>query len=222
VRCKLHKPKIDKSRKVALTTEELRKLVETSTGEHRTILMMFVLLGLRVGEFRGLQWRCIDFEKREVSVKHRLWGNKLGSPKSKRSERTIWMPQELIAEMMLHKNRSSHTMPDDYVFCEKSGKPYSDRWLRAKVLYLALDRIGIEQKPYIHGFHLFRHSVTTILDERTRSLRNASDLMGHAFESTTAGYSHRDRVAIKASQIVAEAVFAGRGLIVAETSSAVN
>lgn len=132
------------------------------------------------------------------------------------------MSAELLDELTLQRSRSTRLAPDDYVFCKKNSKPYSDQWVRFKILYPALDRADIERKPYAFGFHLFRHSATTIVDEKTKGLREAADLMGHAFESTTAGYSHREQKVARGSEIIAETIFPNRGLVVAQKSGVVH
>jgi integrase len=59
------------------------------------------------------------------------------------------------------------------------------------VLYSALDRSGIARPKRASGFHTFRHSAASFLNEQTGNLKLAQRFLGHADISTTANiYTH--------------------------------
>jgi integrase len=63
--------------------------------------------------------------------------------------------------------------------------------LRRDVLYPALDRSGIARPKRSSGFHTFRHSAASFLNEQTGNLKLAQRFLGHADISTTANvYTH--------------------------------
>jgi integrase len=222
VRCKLHRPAVGRSTKESLKLEHLRKLMDLPPGEDRTILLTFMFCGLRIGEFRALMWRAIDFDEQELKVTQRMWRNQLGPPKTETSQRIIWIPDALLFELEIHRSRSLHTRLDDYVFCREDGRAHTQEYLRNHVLNPALDTIGIKRRPYAHGFHLFRHTATTLLEELTGELREAQKLMSHAYESTTRGYSHNKPKTVRASQTIADALLSSGGLLVAQDTSTIN
>ena len=77
------------------------------------------------------------------------------------------------------------------------------------MLYLAMDRAGIERGSRTHGFHLFRHTAGPIVHEKTGSVKLAQTHLGHARLDTTANtYVHvDDGQSRKAAEAVAD-VFA--------------
>jgi integrase len=59
------------------------------------------------------------------------------------------------------------------------------------VLYPTLDRLGIARNSRAAGFHTFRHSAATIVNQKTGNLKLVQKLLGHSNLSTTADvYTH--------------------------------
>ncbi len=65
-----------------------------------------------------------------------------------------------------------HRGPDDFVFCKKDGSALDPDVLRKDALYPILDRLGIPRKKGASGFHTFRHSAASIVNEQTSADRN--------------------------------------------------
>jgi integrase len=79
---------------------EIAALLEASHGRSRAILMTAVFTGLRASELRGLTWDCIDFRKSELQVRQRADRyRKIGPPKSAAGERTIPIPEQVLAKL---------------------------------------------------------------------------------------------------------------------------
>ncbi len=92
-----------------------------------------------------------------------------------------------------HRRRADCRTSDDLIFCRPDGTPCDPNYLRKFVLYPALKAAGIPRGKGTHGFHLFRHTVASIIHERTGSLKNAQAFLGHSQLSTTANiYVHVD------------------------------
>lgn len=217
VRRKLHRPKIEKSEKPALNAEQIRSAIAAASEQYRSLLLCVAMTGLRLGELLALRWMNVDFSSSRLTVTHNLWRGKLVSPKTEGSKRALHLTQTLSEILRAHQHGSLWDKSLDYVFCNEEGKPLDPDYLRNQVLYPALEAAGIPRGDRTHGFHLFRHSAATILDEQTRSLRAAQELLGHSRESTTAGYTHTERVAEEATEILAREIVGTCGLTVAES-----
>ena len=77
------------------------------------------------------------------------------------------------------------------MFCNEDGSPLNPDVLRRDVLYPALDRLGIARSTRAAGFHTFRHSAATIVNQKTGNLKLVQKLLGHSNLSTTADvYTH--------------------------------
>ena len=59
------------------------------------------------------------------------------------------------------------------------------------MLYPILDRLGIPRTSRAAGFHTFRHSAATIVNQKTGNLKLVQKLLGHSHLGTTADvYTH--------------------------------
>ena len=64
--------------------------MEAAKGRWRPILLTAIFTGLRASELRGLRWKDVDLDKRELQVRQRAdrYGA-IGKPKSESGERTV-------------------------------------------------------------------------------------------------------------------------------------
>ena len=62
-----------------------------------------------------------------------------------------------------------------------ADRSYDPDDLRKRVLYPAMDKAGIERKvARAYGFHLFRHSAGSQMQEVTGDLKQTQSFLGHA------------------------------------------
>lgn len=79
------------------TRDEVKVLVGALSGRWRPLLLTVIFAGLRSSELRGLRWQVMDLDKREIHVRQRADRfNKIGSPKSLESERTVPIPPLVV------------------------------------------------------------------------------------------------------------------------------
>jgi integrase len=83
------------------TPAEIKRIVEAAKdSKRRALLLTAALTGLRASELRGLRWRDVDLNGRELHVRQRADRYcKLGSPKSAMSRRTVPLPGELVTAL---------------------------------------------------------------------------------------------------------------------------
>jgi len=103
----------------------------------------------------------------------------------------IYFGPSLLSAMTAQKHNSKHNGPEDIVFCKDDGSPLNPDVLRRDVLYPTLDRLGIARSRRAAGFHTFRDSAATIVNQKTGNLKLVQKLLGHSNLSTTADvYTH--------------------------------
>ncbi|MGN6143428.1 MAG: tyrosine-type recombinase/integrase [Mesorhizobium sp.] len=79
------------------TREEVKAIVGALEGRWRPLLLTAIFAGLRASELRGLRWRDVDLEKRELHVRQRADRfNDIGRPKSEAGERTVPIPPMVV------------------------------------------------------------------------------------------------------------------------------
>jgi integrase len=150
-----------------------------------------MLTGARLGELLGLQWKHIDLPMKTLYIKQALWEGEVVQPKTEGSVRVIYFGPSLLSALTLQKQNSNHNNPDDFVFCKEEGSSLNPDVLRRDVLYPTLDRLRIARGSRTAGFHTFRHSAATIVNQKTGNLKLVQKLLGHSNLSTTADvYTH--------------------------------
>jgi integrase len=88
--------------------------------------------------------------------------------------------------------------------------PLNPDVLRRDVLYPTLDRIGIPRNRRAAGFHTFRHSAATIVNQKTGNLKFVQKLLGHSNLSTTADvYTHTSADADRSAALALEQAIFG-------------
>jgi len=168
-----------------------------------------MLTGARLGELLGLQWKNINFESQTLEIRQALWEGELVAPKTGGSVRVIYFGPSLLSALTAQKQNSSHCGQNDFVFCKDDGSPLNPDVLRRDVLYPTLDRLGIARSSRAAGFHTFRHSAATIINQKTGNLKLVQKLLGHSNLSTTADvYTHTSADADRSAALaLEEAIF---------------
>jgi integrase len=186
-----HKPQVTRREKPVWTAAQLRSIVDTAPDQHRGLFQCAMLTGARLGELLGLQWKHVDFNDQKLEIRQALWEGRLLPPKTAGSVRTIYFGHGLSMALIVQKQNSMHTAPEHFVFCKPDGSPLNPDVLRRDVLYPTLDRLGFPRTSRNAGFHTFRHSAASIVNQETGNLKLAQRFLGHSNLSTTADvYTH--------------------------------
>jgi integrase len=169
-----------------------------------------MLTGARLGELLGLQWKHIHFDAQTLEIRQALWEGEIVTPKTEGSVRLIYFGPSLLAALAAQKQNSNHNGPEDSVFCKEDGSPLNPDVLRCDVLYPTLDRLGIVRTSRAAGFHTFRHSAATIVNQKTGNLKLVQKLLGHSNLSTTADvYTHTSADADRSTALALEQAIFG-------------
>ena len=99
------------------TREEIRAIVNALAGRWRPLILTAIFTGLRASELRGLRWRDVDLDKRELHVHQRADRfNAIGKPKSEAGERTVPLPPTVVNTLREWKvacpRRKTHKIDD--------------------------------------------------------------------------------------------------------------
>jgi integrase len=207
---KRHKPRVPRSEKPVWTPAQLKLIVDSVPKADRSLFQCAMLTGARLGEILGLQWKHIDFGAQTLEIRQALWEGELVAPKTEGSVRVIYFGPSLLSALTAQKQNSNHNGPDDFVFCKEDGSTLNPDVLRRDVLYPALDRLGIARKSRAAGFHTFRHSAATIINQKTGNLKLVQKLLGHSNLSTTADvYTHTSADADRSAALALEQAIFG-------------
>lgn len=170
---------------IVLTYEQFHKLLEQITGEpFRTMVLTAMSLGLRCSELLGLKWSDFDWENLTLFVQRAVVNGHVDEVKTKYSKRRIPLDPGLGEVLLNWKLKSQFNKDNDWVFASPhSGgeKPYWP-W---RMQQLHLSPAGIKAGVGNIGWHTFRHTYRTWLDETGAPLKVQQELMRHADIRTT-------------------------------------
>jgi integrase len=147
----------------------------------RTMVLLGVLTGMRIGEILGLRRRDVNFTIGQIQIEQACYRGLLGSPKTKGSRRTLPLPRALVASLIQIYERAPRTAEEDLVFQTRNGTPLNDTNLLHRHLKPAGWRIGMPSLSW----HTLRRTHATLLQASGASLKDAQAQLGHSKMSTT-------------------------------------
>lgn len=158
---------------------------------HRELLRNYVLImgrtGLRPNEARQLRWRDIDEHVDADGTKYLVL---LISPKTKTGERDVVALGDLTEVFDRIRAASTHTGPDDYVFCDEAGKPIENF---GKTFKSVLTQCGLlkDRHGSVRTIYSLRHTYATQrLLHGEVSIEDLARNMGTSVSMIEKHYSH--------------------------------
>lgn len=164
----------------------LRAVPEDHLGRvERVLYMAAAMTGMRQGECLGLRWRDVDWAAARVRVRQSFVRGEYGTPKSKRSSRSVPLADPLATELERLWRASAYQADDDLVFCHPhTGHPL-DRSRVLKRFKRALRSAAVREVR----FHDLRHTFGTRMAAAGVPLRTIQEWMGHRDSKTTLIYA---------------------------------
>jgi integrase len=151
----------------------------------RTLYLTAAMSGLRQGELLGLRWRDIDWSAARIRVRQSYVRGEFGTPKSRRSSRSVPLADRVAGELDRHFQRSAYQRDDELVFCHPANGEPLDRSRLLKRFKAAARRAGVREVR----FHDLRHTFGTRMAGAGVALRTLQEWMGHRDFKTTLIYA---------------------------------
>jgi integrase len=168
----------------ALGEPELRALLGELPDEWRLFFELLAHTGLRIGEAVALTWEDVDFAKRRVYVRRRLYRGRFDSPKSRYGRRAVPLSKGLTRRLAHARGTRPNEVP---VFPSSRGGYLEPSNLMSRVLKPAARKAGV---PWA-GFHTFRHTCATMLFRHGMNAKQVQVWLGHHSPAfTLATYVH--------------------------------
>jgi integrase len=174
----------DEPRAKALTEDEVRALLDEVPDEWRLLFELLAHTGLRIGEAIALTWAEVDFGRRRLHVRRRLYRGRLDSPKSRYGRRVVPLTEGLARALWRVRGTALDEAP---VFTTRDGTYLDASNVAARILKPAARRADV---PWV-GFHTFRHTCATMLFRHGLNAKQVQIWLGHHSPAfTLATYVH--------------------------------
>jgi integrase len=164
-----------------LSLDEVRRLIAASDEPVRTVVLLAVMTGLRIGEILALRWGRINFVTGTLRVEETCYKGKFGTPKTRASRREVPLTRAVVQALLAHRTGCSNTANEALVFATRHGTPLASNNLRKRQLHPASQRAGLGSIDW----HSLRHTHGTLLHEQGTPLRVAQAQLGHSNMTTT-------------------------------------
>ncbi len=166
----------------------------------RALFRTAAMAGLRVGELLALRWQDVDWTAARIRVRRNYVRGEFGTPKSRRSTRSVPMADAVGGELERLFQGSGFQADGDLVFGDPvTGEPLS-QFKVLKRFRRALKAAGLDTSP---RFHDLRHTFGTQCAGAGVPMRTLQEWMGHRDIQTTQRYADYAPSSREASLIAA-------------------
>jgi integrase len=165
--------------------EHLIEVAQTFGPDAHLVVLLAGEAGLRCGEIIGLEWRDVDFAKRQLCIQRSEWRGHVTVPKGGRL-RHVPMTTRLSAAL-----RESRHLRGPRVLCQSSGAALTQDIVGEHVRRAAR-KAGLPAS----GAHRLRHTFCSHLAMRGAPARGIQELAGHQDLITTQRYMHLSPTAV--------------------------
>lgn len=150
---RLKQPRVDIQ---PFSLDEVQQLIAHVRADFRDYLIVRLFTGLRTGELHGLQWKYIDFERRQLLIRETWVRGKLEYTKTDGSQREVQMSR-LVYDALKRQEAASRAH-SNFVFCSREGEPLDLNNVTNRIWYPLLRHLGLEKRrPYQS-----RHTAATL------------------------------------------------------------
>lgn len=186
-----------------LQEDDLQKLIQALAHveiKYRTAIYLLLDSGMRRGELLGLEWKDIHWDSCTVTIRRNSVylperGTYTETPKTRKSVRTIKLPQEtfdMLQQYRAWQSRQRLKLGDkwqeyDRLFTTWCGAPMNPSTLTGWFTSFARE-IGLPEGTTLHSL---RHTNASLMIATGTNVRTVSARLGHAQTSTTTDiYAH--------------------------------
>ena len=161
-----------------LTPEKFQELVSWLREPYRTMVIVAMCTGMRVSEVLALRWEHIDFKAGVMLVQQGVVNGRIGKVKTEASNDYIPLDPAFAQTLLALKGDKSEGL----VFPSHiTGGCYYAGVIQQQILTPAAQKVGLSEI----GWHTFRHTYRSLLDETGAPIGVQQKLMRHSNVATT-------------------------------------
>jgi integrase len=165
-----------------LTPEEFCLIPPLLPEPYRTQVWIAGCLGLRASEIMPLKWSDLNFDDHTLLVQRSMVHGRGADVKTEYSRDHVPLDPALVDILLEHRGRY-HRTEEDWLFANpETGRPYHQDSIQQNHVRTAGKKAGLGDGI---GWHTFRHSYRSWLDDTGAPTTVQKELMRHASIQTT-------------------------------------
>jgi len=165
-----------------LTAEQFCLIPPLLPEPYRTQVWIAGCLGLRASEIMPLKWSDLDFQDCTILVQRSMVHGRGSDVKTEYSRDRVPLDPALMKILLGHRERY-HRTEEDWLFANpETDKPYHQDPIQQNHIREAAKKAGLGDGV---GWHTFRHSYRSWLDDTGAPTTVQKELMRHASIQTT-------------------------------------
>jgi integrase len=170
-----------RKRPMILTIESFHAVVASLKEPYRTMVLVAQCLGLRVSEITALKWDDLEVDDRQLLVQRSVVNGRVDDVKTEYSRDHVPIHGALL-EVLLAWAKDCPPTKGGWMFPSPlTNRPYYSTEIQRR----HLKPIGIKLGLGPLGWHTFRHTYRSWLDETGAPMKVQQELMRHASIQTT-------------------------------------
>ena len=138
------------------TLSEVWLILKHVRADYKPYYTIRFFTGMRTSEIDGLKWDCINFDRREISIRGALVNGEMGPTKTLGSQRDIAMSQLVYDALLEQKTRTFGK--SEFIFCNSQGNPMEYRNVNRRVWKPTLALLGLKHRRAYQT----RHTAATL------------------------------------------------------------
>jgi integrase len=171
---------------IVLDPNQCWALISALPDPYRTMALVAICTGLRVGEILALRWSRVDFDHLTMMVKLSSVNGKVGRVKTECSEDELPLDPGFADLLLIWKAQCRQTAGNWVFPSHVTDRCFHASPIQQDYLRPAGRKLGLEGV----GWHTFRHTYRSWLDDIGAPIGVQQKLMRHAQPSTTLTYGN--------------------------------
>lgn len=164
------------------------------------IVLLALTTSMNIAELLGLRRKRVNLSENpimlgdrsldggSIAVRENFYRGVFGTVKKKARNRDLPIPAIVLPVLRKLMEESPFTEPDSLVFATDKGTPLDEKNLMRRIIKPIAEKLNM---PWM-GWHVFRHTHSTLAEDLGMALSDRQAQMGHGDPGMTMHYTHSD------------------------------